>query len=159
MSRYCVHNLSENEAQVLWRAIGRFEDLFYTGDDRQLGLSHLRTMDLDTDKEGRYSTPNQISFSIENTSHPEMHSRFFSRYRNLKSLSWCRSRSQFSMEGLAWHLEQQRWPQLEELYLSGVIASDQELATVVCRLPLSLKSFGLGSGDFGPLCFRHLQER
>ncbi|KAG0371779.1 hypothetical protein BGX24_001177 [Mortierella sp. AD032] len=88
-----------------------------------------------------------------------MHLRFFSRYRNLKRLSWCRSRSQFSMEGLAWHLEQQRRPQLEELCLSGAIASDQELATVVCRLPLSLKSFELGSGDFGPLCFRHLQER
>ncbi|KAG0274479.1 mitochondrial thiamine pyrophosphate transporter [Linnemannia exigua] len=50
-------------------------------------------------------------------------------------------------------------PQLEELYLGGVIASDQELAIVVCQLPPSLKQFGLESGDFGPLCFRHLQER
>ncbi|KAG0274484.1 hypothetical protein BGZ95_009725 [Linnemannia exigua] len=47
---------------------------------------------------------------------------------------------------------------MEELTVCGITESDEVLATIICRLP-PLKKLEIGSEDFGPLCFRHLQER
>ncbi|KAG0371667.1 hypothetical protein BGX24_001355 [Mortierella sp. AD032] len=55
-------------------------------------------------------------------------------------------------------LERQQWPNMEDLSVSGIIASDEDLATIIHLLP-PLKHLEIGSGDFGPLCFRHLRER
>ncbi|KAF9120376.1 mitochondrial thiamine pyrophosphate transporter [Mortierella sp. 14UC] len=138
-------------AELFWRAARRFHEIDYHGEDfldvfPRLALDCSRVYHL------TYGSRNLTNLGLEK------HLELFKSCRNLKKLHWKVNTNTFPLDDLSLLVEQEVWLDLEDLYARANGASDERLATVMGRLP-PLKRFGLGSGNFGPLCFDQLRRR
>ncbi|KAF9123419.1 hypothetical protein BGW39_008987 [Mortierella sp. 14UC] len=96
-----------------------------------------------------------------NTAHSDItntviHLEWLKKCPNLTRMRWEMAESEFPCARFAEALEETIWQQLQDLCLTGIQESDQDLATVVCRLP-PLKSLEMDAQSFGPQCFAWLQ--
>ncbi|KAK3840858.1 MAG: hypothetical protein J3R72DRAFT_446518 [Linnemannia gamsii] len=154
-------NMYDEGARIFWKAVSRFEVFDCTSRDQLSSFPYPRSPTTTIqEKEAVFSRMKKISYqsSYSMPMFPEKHLEFFKRCRNLKTLSWKRRRGHIPTSDFTQCLERQQWPHMENLSVSGIIASDEDLATIIHHLP-PLKHLEIGSGDFGPLCFRHLRER
>jgi hypothetical protein len=137
-------------AELFWRAAIRFHQVDYHGEDF-LDVFSRSTLDCSRIYHLSYDSRDVINVNLERQL------EFFKSCRSLTKLCWNVSTDTFPLNTLLQLLEQEVWPDLEDLYMGTLNASDESLATVLGRLP-ALKHFGLGSGDFGPLCFNQLRR-
>ncbi|KAG0371664.1 hypothetical protein BGX24_001352, partial [Mortierella sp. AD032] len=138
-------------AEAFWRAARRFYEIDYHGEDFLDVFPHLA---LDCSRVHRlsYNSRNRTNIGLEK------HLEMFNSCPNLTMLRWKVNTATFPLDDFSQLAEQQVWPYMEDLYAMALGASDERLAMVMGRLP-HLKRFGLGSGDFGPLCFEQLRRR
>ncbi|KAK3844277.1 MAG: hypothetical protein J3R72DRAFT_438438 [Linnemannia gamsii] len=138
---------------AFWRAATRFEELSCSG--HGMGESAVLTT-LSFSRLERLAL--EMRAHISKMSSSEGNLEWFSKCPNLTRLHWHSLHSEFPTRAFAEHLEQQTWPRLTDLAMTGYIGSDALLSSVIRQLP-PLEYFRLESAQFGPHGFPFLRER
>ncbi|KAF9123420.1 hypothetical protein BGW39_008988 [Mortierella sp. 14UC] len=136
-----------------WRAATRFEEVCCSGcgmnDSAVLStLSFPRLQRLTVDMRTHVSRRSASGGNLE----------WFCKCPNLTQLHWHALHTELSTEAFAEQLEQQTWPRLTDLALTGYNGPDALLSLAIRQLP-PLEHFRLDAARFGPQGFLYLRGR
>ncbi|KAG0253504.1 hypothetical protein BGZ95_006302, partial [Linnemannia exigua] len=143
--------LGRTPVNAFWDVCARFEEVSCHGRDGLLSDLAPPIM---------FPGLNRITLGI-NTAHSDIsntiiHLEWLKKCPNLTRMRWELAGSEFPTVQFAEALEQTTWRELKDLHLTGITESDQDLSTVIRRLP-PLTSFEMDGYSFGPQCFGWLQ--
>ncbi|KAK3844276.1 MAG: hypothetical protein J3R72DRAFT_438437 [Linnemannia gamsii] len=144
--------LGRTPVNAFWDVCARFEEVSCHGRDGLLSdlVPPIMFPGLDRITLGI----NTVHSDINNTI---IHLQWLKKCPNLTRMRWELADSELPVVQFAEALEQTTWRQLQDLCLTGIIESDQDLSIVVCHLPPTLTSLEMDSKSFGPQCFAWLR--